>query len=673
MKAHVNYDKTEEERNRVEAIKANAEAYFDNMMLKNMENEQAGDDFLRYFLEQKKISDANEAAYMAEYNAKRAAGWVDDTPIIECPTVEDFERRCVEADHVEEYIDETKFPPYDPSCGKTYEQYMADMIDQAESDMVFIQRYGTSGEVISEILKRPDDVIWENNPQSNTGPVLPISVPPVPETRENCPFNLDDDAPDPDLTEDEGMVTADKLPPDVQRSIAGGNQFINKHFVEERNRINNMANFGLNSTLFGSTTQASPTTNMYGMPQNQMYCQPNPYMMPQGNTFQFGNMASGYGYNNPYMQYQAPSQPNTNSIYEIREDGNVVRKLTPYFSVVPGGNKYQRVFNFVYNNPDHPEYENIKEMYRKEEYKIINTEIAFRAWSRPAGVDKDEYKKELRAIFDPYSVEFAKREMEIQEDLEEQKQKRLEEQNKCIMTTFTCHVKIKNAETGEVILDANPVREEYDELEAERKWLEDDRQRRASRIQHQQYLQNFYNALYQRRQEIMRRCPDFNDVSVEDFFSGKSDLSQRLYDIQVKEPEERMKKRRTIADFDIDNYCRQFGITARYRMDNHCTAGEEIIRQCGLKPGDPLYDYYMKDTERANYIAMNYYNPDGSPKHDARYDAKWKAYQLALQYPSNNITPGKPTNSVPPEVAATLPDDVLVELGLKREPVKGRA
>lgn len=682
MKAHINMDKTQEEAKHRQDIEADAGAYLD------------------WLIEQRKISDAREQAYIADLRQKKAQGWVDDTPIIQCETMEEYDRRCNEAMHVEECIDESKFPPYDPSCGLTYEDWLANMAMQAESDMAFIQRYGVSGEVISECLKKPDDYIWDTNPQSNTPPVIPIPVDnpqteSPPSNADDCPFDLDSYEDSLMLTEEEGMVNACDLPPDVQKQMCGADPLINKNYVERKSQ-EMASNFGLESTLFRPQEPQQVQMNPYGMPMYQQnpymnqnpygynpYMQ-NPYGMPMnqygynpyqqnpymnaGNTYQFGSMISQNNRNRFGISEIPAYYTQTNNEFEMKE-GYMVRKVTPYFSVIPGGNKYAPLFAQVYSYPEHPQYEEIKSLYEKEEFGHIRLNIFMARSSRPEGVSKEEFDAQLKAIYDPYSVEYAKAESDRKEEEIKQKEESVDPFREKVKT-FTCHIKIKNAITDEVIVDTKPIKKEiyFDRntmIEAERELI----MKQAQRMVPEYEKMNFYAGIAKRQQEMERRFPGLNEVSVEDFF-GKSELSQQVYDYFVTEPEERRKRRNNIdATYDTYRYLQNIGWTYRYRMDTHTTAGEDIIRKCGLKPGDPLYDYYMKETERANYMAVNYFNPDGTPKHNDTYDARKRAYELAIEYPSNNISPGKPCCDVPGHILNTLPQDVLVELGYASEPV----
>lgn len=689
MKAHINMEKTNKDLEHRKAIVADAESYLDKLIAEKQMNENKP-----------------TQAYL-NYNSNPNTGWDSNIPVIQCTTDEEFERRCGDAVHMEEYIDESLFPPYDPSCGKTYNDYIADLAEQAESDMALVQRYGVSGELITEILRRPDDKVWDNNPQSNTAPVLPISSvptnsPPVPETRENCPFDLDD-TPDPDLTEDEGMVSADKLPPEMQRKLCGGDDFINKHYTERKNK--ETMEFGINSTMFGGATQQQsapqttynnnymyyqqPMNMMYGGYQNPymqnpyMYQQPmnmygqyqNPYiqnpMMPQQNNgvIQFGSMASAVNHGFNYGRPQ-----NTQNAFELK-DGVMVRKITPYFSVKPEGNSYAQQFAMVYNyGPEHPSYKEIEALYRKEEYGKINLDISLACFSRPSDISKEDYKAKMRAIYDPYSVEYA-----VAQNQQAEETRRVNDEIKNhdpfeAMATqrFTCHLQIIDGATGKVIVDGGKIdkempfnREIFEQRVREQMFKE------FEEVQRQNRIAAFYNAAERRRQELYRRCPDINDVSVEDFFSGKSDLSQRIYDYQVTETEARMKRRNTLGGkFDVDFYEKVGGLLYRYQAINNCTPGEEIIAKCGLKPGDPLFNYYMDLANDHKWRAFHNFNEDGTFKRDKHYEAQKRAYDLALQYPSNNIDPGKPCHNIPPNVLATLPQDVLVELGLAVEPVE---
>ena len=687
MKAHINMDKTQEEAKHRQEIEADAGAYLD------------------WLIEQRKISDAREQAYIADLKQKEAQGWVDNTPIIQCETIDEYDRRCNEAMHVEECIDESKFPPYDPSCGLTYEDYLANMAMQAESDMAFIQRYGVSGEVISEYLKKPDDYIWDTNPQSNTPPVIPIpadnpQTESPPSNIDDCPFDLDSYEDSLLLTEEEGMVSASDLPPEVQRQMCGADPLINKNYVERKSQ-EMASNFGLESTLF-RPQEPQVQQNPYGMPMQNMYYNQNPYMYQQnpygynpymqqnpygmpmqnmyynqnpyttGTTFQFGNMVSQNKRNRfgiseiPDYYYNHTNAQNEQ--YEMK-DGYMVRKITPYFSVIPGGNKYAPMYAQVYYYPQHQQYEEIKSLYEKEELGHIRLNMFIARSSRPEGVSKEEFDAQLRAMYDPYSVEYAKAESERKEAELKQKEEAVDP-FKGQIKTFTCHIKIKNGVTDEVIVDTKPIRKEmhFDRntmLEAERELI----MKQAQMMMPEYEKMNFYAGVAKRQQEMERRFPNINEVSVEDFF-GKSELSQQIYDFFVTEPEERRKRRNNIdATYDTYRYLQNIGWTYRYRMDTHTTAGEDIIRKCGLKPGDPLYDYYMKETERANYMAVNYFNPDGTPKHNETYDARKRAYELAIEYPTNSISPGKPCCDVPPYILNTLPQDVLVELGYASEPV----
>lgn len=593
MKAHVNEQKTQETLKHEAEVKASAIDYFEKMM--------------------------------ALQNAKPP---LDQIPVVQCATNSEYDYKLAMAEHAEEQIDDSKFPPYDPNCGKSYEDWLDMQVANAKSDSALIQRYGVNGDVITEILKRPDDSIWDNNPN-------------------DCPFDIDDD--------DAGMVSSSNLSAAQKQAIAIDQNLVNKNYVERKQEeIMKSQNLGgIQSGLFGAVPQPNP------MMQTQIPQIPNMTMNPyyQGNTVQFGARPNtiqigartnpySYGYNSMAQQFEIV-------------DGVQVRKITPFFSVCPGGNPYQGMFSRIYMYPTHPQYEEIKDKYTEEEFKYINSMKTIGKLSRPANVSKEEYEKHLDKMYNPYSKENGiPVETHTQDDTP-----------KIEPTVLKCRIRIINPETKELIKEF--VGKEEVEIH-DQNWINQQMNEQRIRVANRQtaeYMKAaFYANLARYQQSFKQKFPDLETVSTKDFFSGKSDLDARIYDYLITQPQARQQRWNTInANYDTYNYLRNIGMTYDYRMKTHTTAGEDIIRKCGLKPGDPLYDYYRKETEHHNWMAQNCFNADGTPKHEADYDVKKAAYNLALQYPSNNITPGSPCCAVPEPIRATLPHEVLVELGYAKE------
>lgn len=581
MKAHINEEKTAEELQHEAEVRASANDYFNKMIERQ--------------------------------NAKPP---LDQIPVVHCTTNEEYETKLAMAEHSEEMIDETKFPAYDPNCGLSYEDWLFKMSQTASSNEALIQRYGVNKELITEIIKRPEDNLYDND----------------------CPFDID-------LTgDDTGMVSSVNLSPEDKKQISG--DFVNKNYVERKAKEMNLGG-NIQSGLFGS----SPNMTQFQQPQIQMNPYYNNYQTyNQRGTFQFGNNC------NPYINnYQ------NNSQFEII-DGIQVRKISPYFTVCPNGNPFQDMFKRISMYPNHPQYEEIKNKFTEEEFKYIKSMKVLGRLAKPSNISKEEFEKYLDSRYNPYSKEAG---IPIQ----------TQNTNNTVEvkpTVLKCRIKLINPITDEVIADFG--KKESVEIH-DQNWVNQElykaNMKKAERDAIQCERINRINAINKYHEAFLNKFPDLNTVSTEDFFNGKSDLGDRIYDYLVVQPEIRKRKWETInATYDTYNYLRNMGMTYNYRMNTHSTAGEDIIRKCNLKPGDPLYDYYKKETEHHNWMAQNCFNPDGTPKHDDDYNTKKMAYKLSLEYPSNNISPGSPCCNVPQYIQNTLPQEVLVELGYTTEPVK---